>query len=96
LLVWTTCGNAITAVFARAGLPVHAGALLYTWFLDAGLPVPECRLEFLVEGGEDSLYYEWIAETMRGGVWGSYSRIPLTSINFGKSCNGRPWPCDGQ
>jgi SAM-dependent methyltransferase len=65
LPVWTTCGNAVTALFARVGLPVRAGALLYTWFLEAGLPVPECRLEFLVEGGEGSLYCEWFAETMR-------------------------------
>jgi ubiquinone/menaquinone biosynthesis C-methylase UbiE len=63
--VWTACSNAITAVFERAGLPVRAGALLYTWFLEAALPIPECRLEFLVEGGENSLYYEWLAETMR-------------------------------
>lgn len=65
LPVWATCANAIAALFERAGLPVHAGALLYTWFLEAGLPVPECRLEFLVEGGENSHYYEWLAETMR-------------------------------
>lgn len=65
LPLWTVCINAITALFERVGLPVRAGALLYTWFLEAGLPVPECRLEFLVEGGEDSLYYEWLTETMR-------------------------------
>jgi ubiquinone/menaquinone biosynthesis C-methylase UbiE len=63
--VWMTCGNAIAALFERAGLPVRAGTLLYTWFLEAGLPFPRCRLEFLVEGGEDSVYYEWLAETMR-------------------------------
>lgn len=63
--VWGACSNAITMLFERAGLPVRAGALLYSWFLEAGLPIPECRLEFLVEGGEDSLYYEWLAETMR-------------------------------
>lgn len=63
--LWATCRNAIAALFERAGLPVSAGALLYTWFLEAGLPTPECRLEFLVEGGKESLYYEWAAETMR-------------------------------
>jgi ubiquinone/menaquinone biosynthesis C-methylase UbiE len=63
--VWTTCGTAIAALFERAGLPVRAGTLLYTWFLEAGLPIPECRLEYLVEGGADSLYYEWLTETMR-------------------------------
>ena len=63
--VWTTCGNAIAALFERAGLPVRAGTLLYTWFLQAGLPAPKCRLEFLVDGGSNSVYYEWLAQTMR-------------------------------
>ena len=63
--LWATCCKAIAALFKRAGLPVSAGALLYTWFLEAGLPVPECRLEFLMEGGENSLYYEWLTETTR-------------------------------
>ena len=65
LPTWLTCGKAIAALFERAGLPGRAGALLYSWFLEAGLPVPECRLEYLVEGGESSLFYEWLAETMR-------------------------------
>ena len=63
--VWATCGNAIAALFERAGLPVRAGTLLYTWFLEAGLPIPKCRLEFLMDGGEDSVYYAWLAETVR-------------------------------
>jgi len=29
------------------------------------LPIPECRLEYLIDGGERSLYYEWLTETMR-------------------------------
>lgn len=63
--LWTTCGNAVANFFERARLPVRAGTSLYTWFLDAGLPVPSCRLEFLMDGGEDSLYFEWLTETMR-------------------------------
>jgi ubiquinone/menaquinone biosynthesis C-methylase UbiE len=63
--LWATCCSAIAALFDRTGLPGRAGTLLYTWFLEAGLPIPECRLEYLVEGGEDSLYYEWLAESMR-------------------------------
>jgi len=63
--LWSMCSQAITALFERAGLPVRAGALLYTWFLEAGLPIPECRLEYLIDGGERSLYYEWLTETMR-------------------------------
>jgi hypothetical protein len=95
LPVWTTCGNAVTALFARVGLPVRAGALLYTWFLEAGLPVPECRLEFLVEGGEDSLYCEWFGRQCavccrKWWRWESSNRIPSTSISSQKSCGGRP------
>jgi ubiquinone/menaquinone biosynthesis C-methylase UbiE len=65
LPMWETCGKATAALFERAGLPAGAGSLLYTWFLEAGLPVPEYRLECLVDGGEDSLYYEWLAKTVR-------------------------------
>jgi ubiquinone/menaquinone biosynthesis C-methylase UbiE len=63
--VFGMCADAIFKMFEQVGLPVGAGALLYTWFLEAGLPIPEFRLEFLAEGGEDSLYYEWLAETIR-------------------------------
>jgi ubiquinone/menaquinone biosynthesis C-methylase UbiE len=63
--VWVACASAVAALFERAGLPSRAGSLLYTWFLEAGLPNPECRLEFLISGGEDTPYYEWLAETMR-------------------------------
>jgi ubiquinone/menaquinone biosynthesis C-methylase UbiE len=65
LPTWEACGKAVTALFERAGLEPRAGSFLYTWFLEAGLPVPKCRLEFLVDGGEGSLYYEWLAETVR-------------------------------
>jgi ubiquinone/menaquinone biosynthesis C-methylase UbiE len=65
LPLWNACGTAIASLFTRAGLPVRAGCLLYTWFLQAGLPAPQSRLEYIVESGERSLYYEWLAETMR-------------------------------
>ena len=65
LPTWETCGKACSTLFERAGLAAAAGSLLYTWFLEAGLPVPEYRLEFLVDGGENSLYYEWLAMTVR-------------------------------
>lgn len=64
LPTWETCGKAVSTLFERAGLAAAAGSLLYTWFLEAGLPVPEYRLEFLVDGGENSLYYEWLAKTV--------------------------------
>ena len=84
--VWTACGTAIAALFERAGLPARAGTLLYTWFLEAGLPIPECRLEYLVEGGADSLYYEWLTETMR-------SLLPkMVALEVLKPDNSRPRP----
>lgn len=63
--LWTACGEAVAALFERARLPVRAGTCLYTWFLQAGLPAPTCRLEFLMGGGEDSPYFELLTETMR-------------------------------
>lgn len=59
------CWNAITSLFEETGLACRAGSMLYRYYLDAGLPVPECRLEFMVEGGADSNYYEWLGETIR-------------------------------
>jgi ubiquinone/menaquinone biosynthesis C-methylase UbiE len=64
LPTWEICGRAVSTLFEQAGLAAAAGSLLYTWFLEAGLPAPEYRLEFLVDGGENSLYYEWLAKTI--------------------------------
>lgn len=54
-----------SAVVAGAGADLHAGGRLRTTFLDAGLPEPECRLETRVEGGTDSPYYEYVAQSVR-------------------------------
>ncbi len=50
--------------FCRA---VHGniGTRLYHLFLEAGLFSPDCRVEYPIDGGPDSPFYEWIAESLR-------------------------------
>jgi SAM-dependent methyltransferase len=43
----------------------NIGARLYHMFLEAGLSSPECRAEYPIDGGPDSPFYEWIAESFR-------------------------------
>jgi ubiquinone/menaquinone biosynthesis C-methylase UbiE len=54
-----------TSVVRGAGADVHAGGRLRSTFLDAGLPAPATRLEARLEGGPDSLYYRYVAESVR-------------------------------
>ena len=53
------------AVVRGAGADVEAGPRLRRIFLDAGLPDPTTRLEARLEGGRESPYYEYIAESVR-------------------------------
>jgi SAM-dependent methyltransferase len=53
------------AVVEGAGADVRAGARLRRTFLEAGLPEPVTRLEAPVEGGTDSLYYDYVALSVR-------------------------------
>ena len=46
----------------------NPGMRLLNWFVEAGLPSPECRACLMMEGGPDSLYYEWRAETLRSAL----------------------------
>jgi SAM-dependent methyltransferase len=54
-----------SAVVAGAGADLHAGGRLRATFVEAGLPEPDCRLETRVEGGADSPYYEYVAQSVR-------------------------------
>jgi len=53
------------AVVGGAGADIRAGARLRRVFLDAGLPEPATRLEARLEGGADSPYYDYVAESVR-------------------------------
>jgi SAM-dependent methyltransferase len=54
-----------SAVVSGAGADLHAGGRLRATFLEAGLPDPETRLEALVAGGPDSLYWEYVEQSVR-------------------------------
>jgi ubiquinone/menaquinone biosynthesis C-methylase UbiE len=52
-------------VVGGADADLHAGGRLKQLFSDAGLPEPIARMEARLEGGPDSLYYEYIAHSVR-------------------------------
>lgn len=52
-------------VVGGAGADLHAGGRLRATFLDAGLSEPELRVESRFEGGPDSPYYEYVAQSVR-------------------------------
>ena len=51
--------------FRRAVPRPNIGAQLPLLMQDAGLPPPECRAEFVIDGGPHSPLYELLAETVR-------------------------------
>ena len=44
---------------------VNAGSKLNFWYRNCGLPAPVLQGTVLLDGAEDSLYFSWIAETLR-------------------------------
>jgi len=52
------------AFFAKAAHG-NVGTRLFQLLIDAGFPSPECRVEYPMDGGADSPFYEWIAESFR-------------------------------
>jgi ubiquinone/menaquinone biosynthesis C-methylase UbiE len=43
----------------------NAGSRLHYWFRQIGFPAPRLNGNFMLDGAEDSLCYEWMAETLR-------------------------------
>jgi ubiquinone/menaquinone biosynthesis C-methylase UbiE len=43
----------------------NAGSRLHHWFRKVGFPAPHLLGNVLLDGSEDTLYYEWMAETLR-------------------------------
>lgn len=57
---------ALLCRFAVAAIPQpFAGTRLYRWFREAGLQNPHVEARVLTDGGPESIYYEWLAETIR-------------------------------
>jgi ubiquinone/menaquinone biosynthesis C-methylase UbiE len=43
----------------------NMGSRLWTLLQEAGFEHPDCRAEYPISGGPDSIYYEWFAESFR-------------------------------
>ena len=52
------------AFFAKAAHG-NIGTRLFPLLVDAGFPSPECRVEYPLDGGADSPFYEWMTESLR-------------------------------
>jgi len=50
--------------FARVS-SANIGSRLPTLMMEAGFERPECRAEYPISGGVESVYYEWFAESFR-------------------------------
>ncbi len=56
--------NVFDRFFAQAAWS-NIGSRLWTLLLEGGFERPDCRAEYPISGGSDSLYYEWFAESFR-------------------------------
>jgi hypothetical protein len=52
------------AFFAKAAHG-NIGTRLFQILIDSGFPSPECRVEYPMDGGADSPFYEWMTESFR-------------------------------
>src|SRR6185503_14445047 len=43
----------------------NIGTRLFHLFTEEGFPSPQCRVEYPMDGGADSPFYEWVAESFR-------------------------------
>jgi hypothetical protein len=51
--------------FFCRGVQGGVGTKLYHLFLEAGFTTPDCRVEYPIDGGPDSPFYKWVAESVR-------------------------------
>jgi hypothetical protein len=52
-------------LFTRGTPHPNIGMRLFQLLREAGLPNPVCRGDCVIDGGPESLFYEWLAETVR-------------------------------
>jgi hypothetical protein len=43
----------------------NIGTRLFHLFTEVGFPSPQCRVEYPMDGGADSPFYEWVTESFR-------------------------------
>ena len=58
----------MTDLFCRGTPQANMGMRLFHLMAEAGLQQPNCRSECLIDGGPDSTFYEWFAETVRSVI----------------------------
>jgi len=66
-------------VFAAGGAHPRIGAQLYQLMSQAGFVALDAWVEYGVDGGPDSLYYEWNAELLRAILPLAVSKVLVTS-----------------
>jgi SAM-dependent methyltransferase len=62
------CQGLIAELFRRVTPHANIGARLFYLMQEAGLPPPECRGECVIDGGPESPFFEWLAETIRSSL----------------------------
>jgi SAM-dependent methyltransferase len=63
--LYRRCIQWIIDLYARAGFGFDMGGKLFAAFAGAGLPVQQMILGGRMEGGPDSVVYEYLADTLR-------------------------------
>lgn len=63
--LFTRTGDLIIEFIRRVVPHPNIGAQLFHLMQEAGLQPPECRAEYVMDGGPHSPIYEWFAETVR-------------------------------
>ena len=58
-------GRIVSQVLVGENRYADLGLRLFSLMREAGLPAPVCRMECLIDGGPDSPFYEWFAESVR-------------------------------
>jgi len=62
---WARANHLIVQLFSRATPHADIGIRLFHLMLEAGFPEPQGRAEAAIDGGPDSPFFEWFAETLR-------------------------------
>jgi ubiquinone/menaquinone biosynthesis C-methylase UbiE len=63
--LYAKCRRWLLDAFEIAGFEVEMGPRLFSTFLGAGLPSPQMIAASRVEGGPDTIAYDYLAETLR-------------------------------
>jgi len=62
--LYERCFEVFRALFAKA-THGNMGTRLFPLLVEAGFETPECRVEYPMDGGANSPFYEWVAESFR-------------------------------